>query len=278
MEETTIPQFHRNPHQKREKPTLTTKIEIQNLRKVFHSSQGVVEALHNISLTVEEGEFLCIIGPSGCGKTTLLRILAGLLKESSGEVKISCSKDNSRPMNAMVFQEYAVFPWLTALKNVAFGLEMNGCSSVKRTEIALHYLKKVGLLKFAEYYPYQLSGGMKQRIALARALATDPEILLMDEPFGALDAQTRHILQDDLLRLTQEEKKTVVYVTHSIDEAILLGDRIVLMTAHPGKIKTIHTVNLPRPRSSKVRATLGFTQLAQHLWNELEEEVHKAMI
>ncbi len=257
---------------------MSAKINLQHLSKTYQSAQGPIEALKDISFTVEEGEFLCIIGPSGCGKTTLLRILAGLLKETSGEIAIHRSKDNSRPMNAMVFQEYAIFPWLTAIKNVAFGLEMNGCPHQRRTEIAAHYLKKVGLLKFAEYYPYQLSGGMKQRIALARALATDPEILLMDEPFGALDAQTRHILQDDLLRLTQEEKKTVVYVTHSIDEAILLGDRIILMTAHPGKVKTIHPVDLPRPRSSKVRATLAFTQLAQHLWDELEAEVHKAMI
>jgi NitT/TauT family transport system ATP-binding protein len=256
---------------------VTSIIELRGIGKTFITSQGSVKALINIDLDIEEGEFLSIIGPSGCGKSTLLRILAGLVKESHGEIVVRVPDTDGRPLNALVFQEYAVFPWRTALANVSFGMEMRGLSPTERREIAQYYLEKVGLSKFADYYPYQLSGGMKQRIALARALATNPEILLMDEPFGALDAQTRHILQDDLLRLSAEEKKTIVYVTHSIEEAILLGDRIVFMTAHPGKIKSIYPVDLPKPRTSLTRATVKFNSLAKVLWNELVEEVYKSM-
>ena len=252
-------------------------IELRGIEKIYRTAQGSVKALDGIDLDIEDGEFLSIIGPSGCGKSTLLRILAGLTNESQGKVIIKFSETNGRPINALVFQEYAVFPWLTALANVSFGLEMRGLPQAERNEIATHYLEKVGLSKFARYYPYQLSGGMKQRIALARALATNPEILLMDEPFGALDAQTRHLLQDDLLRLSEEEKKTIVYVTHSIEEAILLGDRIVFMTAQPGKIKAIYPVDLPRPRTVDSRTTVHFNRLAKKLWHELVEEVYKSM-
>ena len=252
-------------------------IELRGIRKTYHTSQGSVKALDGIDLDIEVGEFLSIIGPSGCGKSTLLRILAGLTKESQGEINVRIPETNGKPLNALVFQEYAVFPWLTAMANVGFGMEMRGFPQAERNEVAKYYLDKVGLTKFANYYPYQLSGGMKQRIALARALATNPEILLMDEPFGALDAQTRHLLQDDLLRLSEEEKKTIVYVTHSIEEAILLGDRIVFMTAQPGKIKNIYPVGIPRPRTVEARTTVDFNQLAKNLWNELVEEVYKSM-
>lgn len=252
-------------------------IELRGISKKYGNSQGSIAALDDINLDIFDGEFLSIIGPSGCGKTTLLRILAGLIKESHGEIIVRKPIINGRPFNSLVFQEYAVFPWRTAIENVVFGLEMFGIPKVERNEIANRYLGKVGLTKFADYYPYQLSGGMKQRIALARALATNPEILLMDEPFGALDAQTRHILQDDLLRLSEEENKTIIYVTHSIEEAVLLGDRIVFMTAQPGRIKSISQVNLPRPRSTENRLTVEFNQLAEQLWNELVEEVYKTM-
>jgi NitT/TauT family transport system ATP-binding protein len=252
-------------------------IELHGIGKIFYNSQGKIEALQGIDLLIEDGEFLSIIGPSGCGKTTLLRILAGLVKESQGKIVVRISTNNHRPLNALVFQEYAVFPWRTALENVTFGMEMRGIPQTQRFETAHYYLEKVGLTKFADYYPYQLSGGMKQRIALARALATNPEILLMDEPFGALDAQTRHLLQDDLLKLSEEEKKTIIYVTHSIEEAVLLGDRIVFMTAHPGKIKAIYPVDLPRPRSIEARTTIEFNRLAKQLWDELVEEVYKSM-
>ena len=257
---------------------MTAFIELRGIEKIYHNSQGLVEALLDINLEINEGEFLSIVGPSGCGKTTLLRILAGLIRESRGEILFQASGKNNRPSNSLVFQEYAVFPWRTAIDNVAFGLEMRGYSRFDREEVANHYLEKVGLKKFAKFYPYQLSGGMKQRIALARALASDPEFLLMDEPFGALDAQTRHILQDDLLRLTEEEKKTIIYVTHSIEEAILLGDRVVFMTAQPGKIKAIYPVKIPRPRTSEVRLTLEFIHLANKLWEELVEEVQRGMV
>jgi NitT/TauT family transport system ATP-binding protein len=252
------------------------KIEVRGVSKIYPTRQGTVEALQAINLTVEEGEFVCLIGPSGCGKSTLLRILAGLYEESSGKVIVNSATDNNRPLNAVVFQEYAVFPWRTALDNVAFGLEMRGIEKDKRREIARRHLKMVGLSRFADHYPYQLSGGMRQRVALARALANDPEILLMDEPFGALDAQTREIMQDELLRIWQANQKTVVYVTHSIDEAVVLGDRVVLMTAAPGRIKATYPIELPRPRETKIRNTIEFTQVAQLIREDLVEEVNKA--
>lgn len=253
------------------------KIEIHGVEKRYHTAQGEVEALSDISLQVDEGEFLCIIGPSGCGKSTLLRILAGLYQQSAGEVIVHTNGTEHRPVNAMVFQEYAIFPWRSVADNVAFGLEMRGVPRGERAARTSEYLAKVGLSQFANHYPYQLSGGMKQRVALARAMANDPEILLMDEPFGALDAQTRAVLQEELLRIWEEEKKTVIYVTHSIEEAIMLGDRVVLMTARPGKIKSIYEVNLPRPRTHNIRTTPEYNQLARILWEDLVEEVNKVM-
>lgn len=256
---------------------MTIKIELNGVEKVYKTAQGELDALSDINLIVEEGEFLCIIGPSGCGKSTLLRILAGLYRQTTGEVIIHQNGSSSRPTNAVVFQEYAIFPWRTVSQNVNFGLEMRGIPRTERAERTREYLAKVGLAQFADHYPYQLSGGMKQRVALARALANDPEILLMDEPFGALDAQTRAVLQEELVRIWEEEQKTVVYVTHSIEEAIMLGDRVVLMTARPGKIKSTYKVNLPRPRKLELRTTPEYNQLAQVLWEDLVEEVNKVM-
>lgn len=253
------------------------KIELRGVEKIYQTAQGELEALSNINLCVDEGEFLCIIGPSGCGKSTLLRILAGLYQQSAGEVVVNKNGASNRPTNAVVFQEYAIFPWRTVSENVAFGLEMRGVPRGEREKRTSAYLSKVGLTQFANHYPYQLSGGMKQRVALARALATDPEILLMDEPFGALDAQTRSVLQEELVRIWEEEKKTVVYITHSIEEAIMLGDRVVLMTARPGKIKSTYEVALPRPRSLQLRTTPEYNRLAQVIWEDLVEEVNKVM-
>ena len=253
------------------------KIELRGVEKIYQTAQGEVDALSDITLGVEDGEFLCIIGPSGCGKSTLLRILAGLYQQSAGEVVVNKNGASNRPTNAVVFQEYAIFPWRTVSDNVAFGLEMRGVPRGERDKRTSAYLSKVGLTQFANHYPYQLSGGMKQRVALARALATDPEILLMDEPFGALDAQTRSVLQVELVRIWEEEKKTVVYITHSIEEAIMLGDRVVLMTARPGKIKSIYEVAIPRPRSLQIRTTPEYNRLAQVIWEDLVEEVNKAM-
>jgi NitT/TauT family transport system ATP-binding protein len=256
---------------------MNAKIELRGVEKNYQTDNGELEALKDINLNVVEGEFLCIVGPSGCGKSTLLRILAGLYQQSAGEVVVHTNGLTNRPVNAVVFQEYAIFPWRSVSDNVAFGLEMRGVPRSERDQRTSEYLAKVGLTQFANHYPYQLSGGMKQRVALARAMANDPEILLMDEPFGALDAQTRAVLQEELLRIWGEEQKTVVYITHSIEEAIILGDRVVLMTARPGEIKSIYEVDLPRPRTRKIRTTPEYNQLAQILWEDLVEEVNKVM-
>ena len=256
---------------------MANKIVLNNVGKSYETGKGkITQALQDISFTVEDGEFVCIIGPSGCGKSTLLRILAGIFRQSTGEITIHRSSDNHRPLNAMVFQEYAMFQWRTVLDNVLFGLEMRGIGQKERSDIGRHYLDKVGLTPCADHYPYQLSGGMKQRVAIARALANDPEVLLMDEPFGALDAQTRILMQEELLRIWNEEKKTVVYVTHSIEEAVMLGDRVVLLTARPGQIRHVYPVDLPRPRSLTMRTTPEFNAIAQPMWDDLVEEVNKS--
>src|SRR5262249_40948486 len=217
------------------------------LHKEFVTSQARVVALDDINLAVAPGEFLCIVGPSGCGKSTLLRILAGLDRQTSGTIAVEAS--GWAVENAMVFQESGLFPWMNVETNVAFGLMTRGVRSAeagKRVEAAL---KLVGLTKFRHHYPHQLSGGMRQRSAIARAFVTDPGMLLRDEPFAALDAQNRVILQAELVRIWEQTGKTVVYVTHSIDEALLLGGRTVIMTAQPGRIKKIIDVPFPHPRN-----------------------------
>ncbi|MCX7788587.1 MAG: ABC transporter ATP-binding protein [Spirochaetes bacterium] len=253
------------------------KIRASHISKVFSNGKERVEALRDFSLEVQEGEFLCIVGPSGCGKSSFLRILAGLLPASSGTIEIQPGEDPGKPLTSMVFQEYAVFPWKTVLENVGFGLQMRGVPKAERLTIAQSWIERVGLSKFIHAYPHQLSGGMKQRVGIARALASDPEILLMDEPLGALDAQTRTLLQEEILRIWEERRKTVVYVTHSIEEAVLLGDRVVLMTAHPGTQKAVFPIPLPRPRDLKVMATAEFGELTYTIWEALRGEVLKAM-
>lgn len=260
---------------------MTAKITITNIGKRYQSRQGEVVALDQVNLTVESGEFMCIVGPSGCGKSTLLRMVAGISAYDEGEIAVTrineTGKEKSqRPLTAMVFQEYALFPWRTVLDNVAFGLEMRNVDRKTRQAIAQEYLAKVGLARFATAYPHQLSGGMKQRVAIARALANDPAILLMDEPFAALDAQTRQLMQEELLRIWEAERKTVVYITHSLEEAVMLGDRVALMTARPGRIKQIYPINLPRPRTLALRTTVRFNQLVQTIWDDLVAEVNTA--
>ena len=251
----------------------TKRIAINNLTKVFHTNTNEVTALNDISLSIDEGEFFCIVGPSGCGKTTLLRILAGLETASSGSITIK-STQNDRPINSMVFQEQSIFPWMTVLDNVSYGLRMRGISKKIRNETAKHYINMIGLSKFTHAYPSELSGGMKQRVSVARALANDPEVLLMDEPFGALDEQNRIILQQELLRIWEGTGKTTVFITHSIDEALCLGDRVMVMTANPGTIKTIIDVDLPRPRDiSNIRTSLHYNALFQSIWSILRDEV-----
>jgi NitT/TauT family transport system ATP-binding protein len=225
-------------------------LQVKGVNKLFDVNGKQMEALHDINLDIEENEFVCFIGPSGCGKTTLLRIIAGLEEPTVGVVCLEgLPIIGPGPERGMVFQEYSLFPWRTVLDNVAFGLELKGISKDDRSKKARQYLKMVELERFEERYPHELSGGMKQRVAIARALVNDPKALLMDEPFGALDAQTRNMMQSELLRIWEEEKKTVVFVTHSVDEAIYLADRIVIMSARPGKIKDIINIGLSRPRS-----------------------------
>src|SRR5512136_326371 len=252
------------------------KIIARNVYKTFTTARGRVTAVKDFNLEVEEGEFLCIVGPSGCGKSTFLRILGGLITPTSGEVTLLPGKKDV-PLQSIVFQEYAIFPWKTVIDNVAFGLHMRGFSRRERRGIALDWLRKVGLIKFADSYPHQLSGGMKQRVSIARAFANNPEILLMDEPLGALDAQTRAVLQEELIHLWEDLRKTVVYITHSIEEAVLLGDRVILMTAHPGTNKSEFSVPFKRPRSFALTSAPEFGQLTYAIWQDLQGEVQRTM-
>src|SRR5205809_5183298 len=250
-------------------------VEIAGLRREYISEQGSVVAIDHVDLRVAPGEFLCIVGPSGCGKSTLLRILAGLDKQTSGTIKIDAA--GWAVENAMVFQDSGLFPWMNVETNVRFGLDTRGVpreDADRRVEAAL---KLVGLTRFRTHYPHQLSGGMRQRCAIARAFVTDPGMLLMDEPFAALDAQNRTILQAELVRIWEDTRKTVVYITHSIEEALLLGDRTVLMTAQPGRIKEIIDVPFPRPRDLlTLSASAGFGRLKLDIWRVLEDEVTRA--
>jgi len=250
-------------------------VDIAGLRKEYAAGAHRVLALDGIDLTIAPGEFVCIVGPSGCGKSTLLRILAGLDTQSSGTIRIEAP--GWKVPNAMVFQDSGLFPWMTVEANVCFGLMTRGVPAAERTERVEAALRLVGLSKFARHYPHQLSGGMRQRSAIARAFVTDPGMLLMDEPFAALDAQNRVILQAELVRIWERTRKTVLYVTHSIDEALLLGDRTVVMTAQPGRIKEIVDVPFPHPRNlMTLSASPEFGKLKLDIWRVLEDEVNRA--
>jgi NitT/TauT family transport system ATP-binding protein len=255
---------------------MSVKIIAKSVTKIYPSPSGPVIALRNFNLEVREGEFVCIVGPSGCGKSTFLRILGGMITPSSGEIKLMPGADGV-PLQSIVFQEYAIFPWKSVIDNVAFGLQMRGVPRRERQELAQDWLRKVGLVKFADSYPHQLSGGMKQRVGIARAFANNPEILLMDEPLGALDAQTRAVLQEELIRLWEGLRKTVVYITHSIEEAVLLGDRVILMTAHPGTNKSEFDVSFKRPRSFALTGSPEFGQLTYAIWQDLQGEVQRTV-
>lgn len=258
---------------------MANKIVARDICKIFPSPRGDIVAIDDFHLEVEDGEFVCIVGPSGCGKSTFLRILAGLIPATSGEVEIYRSPDSppGKPLNNVVFQEYAIFPWKTVTDNVAFGLEMRGVPKDERYEIALDWIQRVGLSGFEHCYPYELSGGMKQRVSIARAFANDPEVLLMDEPLAALDAQTRTLMQEELLRIWESDQKTVVYITHSIEEAVLLGDRVSLMTARPGKNKDFFDIPFPRPRGLSLTSTPKFAQLSYSIWESLQVEVQRTL-
>lgn len=229
-------------------------LEIVDVHKTFVNDKGAVRALAGVSLSVEKGEFVVIIGPSGCGKTTLLQIVAGLEEPTKGEVRINGRRVNRWGKDrTMIFQDYSLFPWLTVRGNVEFGLRMAGVSPEERLKVVDELIRKVGLEGFENFYPHELSGGMQQRVALARALAIDPAVLLMDEPFASVDALTRRELQVELVRLWSECRKTILFVTHSLREALILADRIVVMTPRPGRVKAIFTVDLPRPRENYLR-------------------------
>ena len=262
-----------------EAPPSGIRIAVRGLYKVFETGTGqVVVALQDIDLTVRQGEFVCIVGPSGCGKSTLLRLLAGLERPSSGEIRIEVSRTD-RPVNSMIFQEQSTFPWMTVRENTGFGLDMRGVDRRSRDERVDYYLRKVGLGGFPDVYPYQLSGGMRQRVCLARAFANEPEVLLMDEPFASLDEQTRILMQEELLRVWEgEHGRTVVFITHSIDEAVLLADTVVVMSARPGRVKATFAVPFPRPRGqlAELRLLPEFEQLAYRVWELLRSEVLEA--
>jgi NitT/TauT family transport system ATP-binding protein len=249
-----------------------TAIRIRDLHKRF----GELSAIDGVSLDIAHGEFFMIVGPSGCGKTTLLRILAGLDSVTSGAIEIE-TPNSQRPVNSMIFQGDSIFPWMTVWDNAAYGLKMRRAPASTIKEVVGHYLARTGLTRFAKYYPHQLSGGMRQRVSIARAFANDPEILLMDEPFSALDAQNKLLLQEELLRIWEEHKKTVVFITHSVDEAVFLGDRIMVMTAQPGKVKMFVPVPLTRPRNiMELQKSPQYGELIAHIWSSLREEVHRA--
>jgi len=250
-------------------------IDVRDVSLVYETPGGTVSAVENVNFNLEESEFLCLVGPSGCGKSTMLNIIAGFLTPSQGEIQIGGKAISGQGLDrGVVFQDFAqLFPWRTALGNVSFGLEMKGVSKPERERIALKQLELVGLEKFARYYPHHLSGGMQQRVAIARALAYNPSVLLMDEPFAALDAQTRDLMQVELLRVWQAAKKTVLFVTHQIEEAIYLSDRVMVMTKRPGRAKKIFPIDLPRPRDYEMRVTPEFNELKLEIWNSLKDEI-----
>ena len=261
------------------------KIEFEKVSKTFGvkdrgklaSKSSRFTALNDVSFQVQAGEFLVIVGPSGCGKSTLLDLLAGLTKPCSGQILLDGKPIGGPAMDrGIVFQQYALFPWRTALENVAFGLEVKGIAEKQRREIAQRYLSLVGLDGFEHRHPHELSGGMKQRVAIARSLAYDPEVLMMDEPFAALDAQTRETLQGELVRIWKASKKTIIFITHGIDEAVALGQRVAIMTSRPGRIKTVIEVPEALRQSDDVRSHLDFPLVRQEIWSVLREEVQRA--
>ncbi len=252
------------------------KIRLRGVNKVFESRRGPFLALDQISLDIPAGCFFMIVGPSGCGKTTLLRILAGLETHTSGTIEIS-PPPPGRPSNSMIFQGDSLFPWMNVYDNAAYGLAMRRMPKAEIKERVGHYLNRTGLSRFTDLYPHQLSGGMRQRVSIARAFANDPDILLMDEPFSALDEQNKVLLQEELLRIWEETRKTVLFITHSVDEAVTLGDRIMVMTAHPGREKATLEVPFERPRQVlELRARPEYGEFVFNIWSYLREEVQRA--
>lgn len=250
-----------------------TKLKIDNVKKIYQTRKGEMTALNGVNLDIKENEFICVVGPSGCGKSTLLNIIAGLDTPTSGAVYIDGKKiEGTGTERGVVFQQYALFPWLTVLKNVMFGLKLQGKNDAEAKEIAMKYIKMVQLEDFVNHYPKELSGGMKQRVAIARAYAVKPEVLLMDEPFGALDAQTRTQLQTELLKTWESERKTCFFITHDVDEAIILAQRVIVMSARPGRIKDIVDIDIPYPRDQETKMSPRFMELKNHIWSQVYQE------
>jgi NitT/TauT family transport system ATP-binding protein len=251
---------------------LNVKLSIEGVSKRFKDKL----VLEDINIDIMDGEFVCVVGPSGCGKTTLLRIIAGLEEASEGNILLDGREINgTSPDRGMIFQDYSLFPWKTVRKNVSFGLEIDGMPREEINRKVEKYIKMVGLSGFEEHYPKEISGGMKQRVAIARALAKDPFVLLMDEPFGSLDAQTRNMLQDELLEIWEKTEKTIVFVTHNVDEALYIGDRVVVMSANPGRITKIIDVDVERPRE---RTDLKIMGERKEILDLLEVELKKLLI
>lgn len=256
-------------------PAAPAKLRVMNVTRSFATPGGNVIALDNISLEVGQGEFLCIVGPSGCGKSTLLGLMAGLDKVTAGEIWLDGKRtEGPRRGLSVIFQELGLFPWLTVQENVEFGLKMQGLDRSERRERAREYLRLVQLSRFEKSYIHQLSGGMKQRVALARSLALRPDVLFMDEPFAALDAQTRDLMHEELERVWSETGQTIVFVTHNVREAVRLGDRVLLLTFRPGRVKTVFPVALPRPRHMEDPA---LTVVVRDVLSQLKEEIQKAV-
>lgn len=249
--------------------------ECQHLFKAYPTRNGPVSALEDVTFSVQDQEFVCIIGPSGCGKTTILKLIAGLLKPTSGQIAFHSALCGNQQNTSLVFQEHGLFPWMTVLDNVGFGLEMKGMSRKERGERTFPIIEKVGLTSFINHYPHELSIGMRQRVGIARAFAANPQMLLMDEPFGSLDAQMKLLLQEELLRIWRDDQRSIIYVTHDIEEAIFLGDRILVMTSRPGHIREEIHIPFHRPRDFSIKEQPDFTEINWHIWKILEEEVRR---
>ena len=252
-------------------------IRVRNLVKTFRRGSLEVNAIRDFNLDIAEGEFVAIVGPSGCGKSTFLHILGGFEHHSSGELLVGGNPVTAPgPDRGVVFQEYALYPWRSVEDNITWGLEVQGMPKPQRKAIAERLLTKVGLTHFRNHYPAELSGGMKQRVAIARTLAFDPRILLLDEPFGALDAQNRELMQEELQTIWQDSRKTAVFITHDIDEAIYLADRVIVFTARPGRAKADIAIDLPRPRDIEIKKTPAYAAYRNQIWDLLRDEVLRA--
>jgi NitT/TauT family transport system ATP-binding protein len=252
-------------------------ITCNHISKTYQGRDQTVTALQNVTFTVPEQQFVCLVGPSGCGKSTLLKIIDDLLEPTDGEIVFAQPQRPNRPRTAMIFQEQGLFPWMTVVENAAFGLETQGMGRRERQQMARDFLDRIGLNGFETSYPHELSGGMRQRVSIARAFLTDPQILLMDEPFASLDAQTRLLLQQELLQLWREKRTTVVYVTHDIEEAVLMGDRVLVMSGRPGHIRADIPIPLPRPRELGGETAAEITELRWQIWKMLETEVQDSL-